>query len=299
MDEKDWLILKTLHEKRNITQTAAAVFLSQPALSKRLRQMETRFGMELALRNQNGVELTPAGEYLAASSHEMLNRMRAIAEHLADLDNRVRGTLRLGASFFCLKFFLPDLLMRFKEQYPEVEFQITGDWSSRISRQVATGDLHIGFIRNDSLLGGNRHLLFRERTFICSARPLRLEDLPDVPQISYESDHNVRAELDRWWNEQYTRPPRVAMVVDRVDTSVEMVSRGLGYAFLSEFSASLLPGLHRYEVRFKNGDPYCRNTWVVPNGDALRLGLVTRFMDFVTAFNFPEPLRALQPRHEG
>ncbi len=54
MDEKDWLILKTLQEKRNITQTAAAVYISQQALSKRLKLVEERFGVSVALRNKNG-----------------------------------------------------------------------------------------------------------------------------------------------------------------------------------------------------------------------------------------------------
>lgn len=296
MDEKDWLILKTLHEKRNITKTAAAVHISQPALSKRLQQIEERFGVRVAVRGKSGVELTPAGEYLAACSHEILNRMRSIGEHINNLGDEVKGTLRIGASYFCTKYALPDVLMRFKEQYPEVEFHLQSSWSSDVFKKLRAGDIHVAFIRNEMAGAAERYLLFRERTYICSRKELDLACLPEEPHIQYHSDPLVRADLEAWWNDHYTDPPRVAMVVDRVDSAVDMVLKGLGYSFFSEFMVKQMPAVHRYEMRRLSGEHYYRNTWVIPNKAAKQLKIVQRFVEFVADFRYGDALDSLHPR---
>ncbi|CAK7015753.1 MAG: HTH-type transcriptional activator CmpR [Desulfovibrio sp.] len=287
MDEKDWIILKILQEKRSITKTAAAVYISQPALSKRLRQIEERFGVTIAHRNKTGIELTPAGEYLAACAQELIEKMRIMTEYVNNMGEEVKGTLRIGASYFCTKYALPDLLMTFKESFPSVELQVESDWSSEIIQKVTNGDLHIGFVRNDSFPPEERHLLFQDKMFICSSKPLDLARLPEEPQINYKSDVLVRAELNLWWAEHYSRPPRVAMVVDRISSSASMVAKGLGWAFLSEFTASLIPGIHKYPLRHKDGSPYFRHTWLIWNRDAKQLKSVTSFIDFAKSFSYP------------
>lgn len=286
MDEKDWIILKTLKEKRSITKTAAAVYISQPALSKRLRQIEERFGATIALRNKNGIELTPAGEYLAARAEKFIDDMRVMSEYVSNMGDEIKGTLRIGSSYFCTKYALPGLLMAFKEQYPQVELQVESSWSSTIVQKVISGDLHVGFVRNDSFPPGERHLLFQDKMFICSKTPLDLAKLPEAPQINYKSDILVRSELDMWWAQHYSKPPRAVMEVDRISSSVSLVASGLGWAFLSEFSADSVPGLYKYPLTRQDGSPYYRNAWLVSNRDARQLKNVTVFIDFAKDFSY-------------
>ena len=158
MDEQDWLLLKTLSEKKSITQTAAALFVSQPALSSRLQQIEARFGAKIVVRSKKGVQFTPEGEYLVAGAREMLNRMQDFAEQIQNMRNQAIGTLRIGASNFSTKYLLPELLRRFKQHYPQIEFKVTTGWSKDIVNLVYNNDVHIGFVRgehnwpNDKLL---------------------------------------------------------------------------------------------------------------------------------------------------
>lgn len=286
MDEKDWVILKTLQEKRSITKTAAAVFISQPALSKRLQLMEERFETSIAIRTKNGIELTPAGEYLARCSTEFLDKMRSIQERVNDMADEVRGTIRIGASYFCTKYLLPEILMRFKERYPLVELELNSAWSSNIGKLVQNRDIHIGFIRNDHVVAEEKYLMVSERTYICSKKEISLDHLPDEPQISYKSDVLIRADLEAWWNEHYTRPPRISMEVDTVGTSADMVERGLGYAFLSEFLADGVTDAWKHEVLHSNGEPYYRHTWLITNNDARRLKMIEHFIRFVREQKF-------------
>ena len=66
MDTKDWQALKVLRETGNITKASELLFISQPALSKRIRNLEEEFGVKLLLRSARGVEFTSEGEHVAA-----------------------------------------------------------------------------------------------------------------------------------------------------------------------------------------------------------------------------------------
>ena len=62
MDTKDFTILKILGETGSITRAAELLFMTQPALSKRIKLMEAEFGRELLIRSHQGIHFTPAGE---------------------------------------------------------------------------------------------------------------------------------------------------------------------------------------------------------------------------------------------
>lgn len=281
MDEKDWVLLRALRDTRNITKAADLLNTSQPGLSKRLRFLEESFGTGIALRNKSGIEFTPAGEHLVAYACAMLDQLRSVREQINAMGSEIKGTLRIASSNYCVNFFLPDILAAFKKQYPKVEFLVTSAWSSDVVKKVGNGEAHVGFIRNDITILPERILLSTERTFICSTKELDLDLLPDEPRIDYTSDPLVRAALDMWWLEHYKRPPRIAMVVDRVGSSVEMVRKGLGWAFMSEKMADQMENIQKYEIKHPDGQPYLRHTWVVSSQDAKQLRMVSSFLDFI------------------
>lgn len=281
MDEKDWLLLQALRDTRNITKAANALNTSQPGLSKRLQMLEEQFGTSIALRSKSGIEFTPAGEYLVGYACEMLEKLRFVHEYVNDMGSEIKGTLRIGASNYSISYILPEILAAFKKRYPQVEFLVTAAWSSDVTKMVSNGEVHLGFIRNNNTLLPERSFLVSEKTFICSTKKLNLKNLPDEPQIAYKSDPLVRAELNTWWAENYKRPPKIAMVVDRLVSTVDMVLNGLGYSFLSEIMTQRMEGIHKYEMRHPDGRPYMRHTWVVPNQDAKQLRMVSSFLQFL------------------
>ena len=91
MEDRDWLILQILHEQKNITRTAQALFISQPALTARLRQIEEEFGAKIVHRTTKGVHFSPKGEYLAKESATILARLREIKDQVMKYGQRDRG----------------------------------------------------------------------------------------------------------------------------------------------------------------------------------------------------------------
>lgn len=286
MDERDWLILKTLFEKKSITKTAAALFISQPALSNRLQHIEARFGTIIVVRSKNGVQFTPEGEYLVKNAYEMLKHMQLLEENIQNMQEHPTGTLRIGASMFFTKYLLPELLRRFKIHFPGVEFKVTTAWSRDIVNFVYNNDVHFGFIRGEYSFSGERKLLFNEKMYISSQQPLSYTDLPHMPRIDYRNDYTIQVLLDKWWNENFSVPPKIGMEVDRVDTCKEMVAKGLGYGFLPQIILANAKDIFTREMVYRSGKPLIRETWMFYNKESMELKLAKAFYDFILDVDF-------------
>ena len=89
MDHKDWEILKMLSEEKNVTKAAERLYISQPALTYRLKNMEKEFGTKLVVRNPNGILLTHQGEYLLAYALEMIQKLQDTKERIKNMENKV------------------------------------------------------------------------------------------------------------------------------------------------------------------------------------------------------------------
>ncbi len=286
MDNQDWLILKILAEKKNISKTALSLYLSQPALTNRLQKIEKEFGVTIVNRGRRGISFTPEGEYLSKCAAEMLIKLETIKETVINMNKEViSGTLKLGVSRFIMKYKLPIILKLFKEQYPNVEFKIVADWSRDIFNLVYTHEVHISFVRGDYGWCDEKHLLFEENMCVVSKNKISLEDLPKLPQIDYQTDILSKLMIDNWWSDNYSSPPIVSMKVDHADTSKEMIINDLGYSIIPRTVINDTKDLHIINLTNKNGEPLLRKTWMLFHKKSLDINVVKAFVDFIKDFD--------------
>src|SRR5579875_4169797 len=183
MEEKDWLLLETLFNERNITRTAQLLYVSQPALTYRIHQIEREFGVDILIRRKKGVEFTEEGIRIREYSKRMLLELRKLKEQIANTGDTVKGTLRIGVSSTFAHYQLPELLKRFLDDYPEVEMNVKTGWSSEVLQTVQKEEVHIGIVRGDNLWQEQKCLLQTEPLYIVSRQDITLEQLPLVPRI--------------------------------------------------------------------------------------------------------------------
>ncbi len=286
MEYRDWLIIKVLHEQKNITKTARLLFISQPVLTVRLRQIEDKFGTTIANRGQKGLYFTPQGEYLAHCAKKALVDLSNIKENVINIGNEVAGTLRIGASNYVTKYQLPHLLKLFKNKYPNVEFKVTTSWSQDVLNLVYNQELHVGFIRGDYSWQEGKLLLFTEPICIASMYKIQLDNLPSLPRIVYRTENTNRLLLDNWWRENFSHPPLISMSVNHVDTCKDMVVNGLGYAIMPDRILNDITGIHKIYLTDKLEKPILRNTWIHFSKTSLEIKLVSAFVDFIKKYDF-------------
>lgn len=290
MDEKDWLVLKVLAEKRSITKAAKILSLSQPALSSRLQQMELRFATNLVIRTQKGIRFTPEGDYLVKQARQLLTKMEEIDHTINAMKGHVSGVLNIGSATFCAKYMLPEILKRYQERYPDIQFKVVSGNSDDIFKMLYEDKVQLAFVRGD-YKWNQKVMLFGEDMYLASSTPIKdLQDLPNLPQIDYIHNYFVKIELKKWWHSHFDEDPNVSIMVDDIDTAYEMISKGLGYTFVSGWVINRYKNLYTYPMYLKNGKPLTRKTWLFYTDDVLQIKSVKSFFEFVTAMDYSTQL---------
>lgn len=281
METRDWMILKVLYEERNITKTAEFLYVSQPAMTKRLRQIEQEFKVEVVRRNKHGVDFTPQGEYLAKCANRILKEMEDIRMHLDELGDSVEGTLRIGASNFITRHRLPKLLGEFKRLYPKVNFEVRNGWSNDVFAMVSGREVQVAFVRGDYNWQNQKELYLEESICVIAAKPVDFAALPSLPRIEYKKDYKLNEIINNWWWEHFDVSPQVAMTVNRSDICREMVMEGLGYAILPSLVVENDHDLYKWNLTDKAGNVINRKAWLFYHQDMIDLKIVRAFVEFV------------------
>jgi DNA-binding transcriptional LysR family regulator len=291
MNEQDWKILKVLYENKNITQTAKKLYISQPALTFRLQQIEAEFGLKIAHRDRGrrGVEFTTQGERLARYAKEMLLQLRQMKDLLWNAEASVKGTLRLGVSNMFAFCVLPGILKRFKSQYPDIDFNMTTGWSSPIVHSLVQQDVHVGIVRGDYNWPDQKKLLMEEPLLVVSKKKIELDELPSLPRIDYKTDALLKDTVDNWWLEKYQQAPFISMQVDKWEICKELVVNGLGYAILPGLSVRNNSNLFTIPLISKGNAPVIRKTWLLYRKESLKVSITKLFIDFLKTYDYGTP----------
>lgn len=281
MRDFDWEILAVLYKTKNITKAAEQLFITQPTLTRRLQQIETELDAVLVMRNNKGISFTPEGEYVSGKAADILKMVQEVREYLAGCRGELSGKLRLGSPNSFMHFIIPALLSEFAARYPAVQVDLHTNLSHELLRSLEIGDLDVCFIRGEHDTFLTKELLSKDQIYLFSKTPVRLDDLPDLPQIEYTKERSIVNASRRWWQEHFDRPPLIRYRVHTGDACMQLVKKGLGYGIFSDGRFySPEDGLYAYALSFKDGTSFTRNSWLVYNEESLDNPVIDAFTFF-------------------
>ena len=142
-------IFQAVAQSRSFTRAAAIVHLTQPGISKHIKQMEEHYGAPLFDRLGKKVALTQAGEILFAATQEIMASLTAAEQRIEELKGLRGGKLVLGASFPLGIYVLPGILAAFRKQYPAVEVTVDISLSEKIVAKVLANKLDLGLVSSE------------------------------------------------------------------------------------------------------------------------------------------------------
>lgn len=287
LNERDLLILKYLNEFANITKTANALFISQPALTSRIKHLEKELGTKLVLSTNKGIQLTPTGMEAAVFADEMLKKIDEFKERIQSIDDETAGNLKIAAPNIIAQYYLPRLIKVFKTLYPKVRFDITVAPSSKVATLMYEKKCNFGFLRNDFGWDESERLLLCVNYIAAvSVQPFELKDLQHMNRVDYSTDTYYKKMLDLWWNETFSSPPKTDVHVNSLDLCKEMVFRGLGFGLLPSVFLPECPEAHSYILKNRAGKPIERNTWLIYKKELLQHKTAKEFFNFIKANEF-------------
>ena len=180
-------LIKILAEERNMRKAAERLFLTQPALSQRLKTLEKEWNAQLFIRSQKGLLPTPAGELVIAHANEVLEKREQIFETIQGLTTKVNGTLKIACASIIGQNWLPKVLKEYVSQFPDAKISLMTGWSSEIVRALYDGEAHVGIVRGQVDWKGPKVHLFRDTLYLVDRELETLEDVLQTQQIGRAS----------------------------------------------------------------------------------------------------------------
>jgi len=280
MNERDYEFLLKLHETKNITKAAEALYVSQPSLTYRIKQIEKELNHPIILRGAKGIEFTNAGQLLIDYVKAHQHTYERFKNSLQQLEGEISGTLKIGASGMYARYALPKLLAAFKQLYPRISINLTTGWSKEVYKLLMNEEVHVGIMRGDYNPTGQRILLAHEKIYVVSKEPIEMAQLPHLEAIVYDTDVSLKTTIEQWWNMHFNVPQQVAIHTDRSDTCREMAMNGLGYAILPEICLDDST-LYKFPLTDEQGELIYRDTWLAYPNHLVGLKQVEAFVDFL------------------
>lgn len=192
----------------SISAAVRNLYVTQPAVSADIIELEETLGVTLFFRTNRGMKLTAEGQTLLDFVRKAFGFFESGEAALADIAGLRRGTLRIGASDMTLRFFLLDPLADFRRAYPEVKLRVTNNPTPKTVEALRAGELDFGVISGPAAgLPGERDLVFvpvREIRDIFVAAPthplsgkrrLTPGDLAAYPLVMLEKETGTRRYL--------------------------------------------------------------------------------------------------------
>nr|WP_256670131.1 LysR family transcriptional regulator [Pseudomonas sp. L-22-4S-12] len=124
MEMKHLRLVRSISQTGNLTRAAEALFISQPALSKQLAELEERLGLALFQRTQKAMLPTEAGLAFDSHAQRILGDVAVLEEHLARYARGDSGRLRLAIDRMHLSDWLPSFLLQLRQRFPLIEVQV-------------------------------------------------------------------------------------------------------------------------------------------------------------------------------
>ncbi|HYA93928.1 MAG TPA: LysR family transcriptional regulator [Thermodesulfobacteriota bacterium] len=140
------LVFHEVAKFRSFSRAAEELFISQPAVSKHIRELEQKIGMGLIRRGRGGFYLTEAGGVLFKHTHRISSHLLEIENALGILKKDHHGVLKIGTTESYAKCLMPKLLSGFQASYPSIKFTLEVGNSEEIEKSVLDYKNDLGLI---------------------------------------------------------------------------------------------------------------------------------------------------------
>lgn len=159
MDDFRLRVFITAAKTLNFTKCAEQLFISQPAVSKHIGELESRYKVQLFERSGSRLALTEAGRVMLEHAERIADGYRRLQYEMDLFTDRLGGELKVGASTTIAQYVLPQVLARFTARFPDVKVSLASGNSEQVEAALARHDTDLGLVESSA-----RHPGFPLRT---------------------------------------------------------------------------------------------------------------------------------------
>lgn len=249
--------LLAVAEHGGISEAASRLRISQPALSRRMQQLEEELGTPLLVRGRKGARLSAMGRMVAEEGRELVARYDELKARIKAHRRLEDGVVRIGGGATAVSYLLPGAIAEFAQRYPNVVFHLKEAGSADVEAAVLANAIDLGII---TMPASSPELevepLQRDRIVLIAAEDHELAGRRNVGPVQlrghsvvgFEAHSAIRALVDRALHDAEIEV-NVVMELRSIAAIVEMVAATKHLAFVSELGLRAASGVRAIAVR--------------------------------------------------
>ncbi|MGB2336776.1 MAG: HTH-type transcriptional regulator CysB, partial [Alcanivorax sp.] len=230
----------------NVSATAAALYTSQPGISKQIRMLEDELGVEVFARSgKHLTHITPAGQAILQIAGEILQQTESIRRVSQEFRDESRGELSIATTHTQARYALPPVIHQFTGLFPDVSLHMHQGTPMQISEMAANGSVDFA-IATEALdlftdlvmmpcYRWNRTVVVPEGHPLTKVKPLTLEALAEYPIVTYVFGFTGRSKLDDAFVDKGLEPKVVFTAAD-ADVIKTYVRLGMGVGIIAHMA---------------------------------------------------------------
>ena len=188
-------VFYTVALRLNFTKAATELYISQPAVSKHIQELEETYKTKLFERNGSKIALTSAGKTLLKHAKNIFEIYRKIDFEMSSFSNERQGLLRLGASTTISQYIISPVLARFHQKQQDIKVNLLNGNTEQIENALINKEIEIGIVEGQSKNQSIKYIPFLkdELVLVCSSKnpfvkqnEILLDDLKSMKFITRE-----------------------------------------------------------------------------------------------------------------
>ncbi|WP_297975629.1 LysR family transcriptional regulator [uncultured Bacteroides sp.] len=199
-------VFRSVAKNLSFTKASQELFVSQPAITKHIQELESAYQTRLFDRQGNKISLTESGKLLLEHCDRILEDYKRLEYEMHLLNNEYTGELRLGASTTIAQYVLPPLLARFIKKFPQVNLSLMNGNSREVETALQEHRIDLGLVEGVHRSPNLKYTPFLEDELVAVVHAksklsvsdeLAPEDLMDIPLVLRERGSGTLDVIER------------------------------------------------------------------------------------------------------
>ena len=285
-------VFYTVAKSGSLTKAAEELYISQPAVSRSIKQLETQLGVSLFTRTHRGMALSAQGGKVIFNEVERaLSLLNEAENRIEEMKNSATGVIRIGASDTIFEYFLADKIVEFHERFPAVKFELTADFTPDTIEKLKADKCDVAFVNlpispdPDLKLYGNCMRLndvfvVGEKYKELVGKTVSLNELKNYPLILMDENTVARQSLEGFLSSLGV-DLEPSIEVGSWDLMKRLVLRGMGVGVIPrEYAASQLQSGTLFEIKTDPALPVRSVGMLLPKNAPVSYALHSFIQDF-------------------
>ena len=194
MDYRDEVFI-AVAENLNFSKAAEELFISQPAVTKHIKELESKLETALFERKGNKVYLTKSGKLVYRSLKQIKQQYRDLEYELGRLSEAFNGSLRIGASSTISQYLIPSVIASFHRRYPKIKLDLFNGNSFEMEQKLLDNEIDLALVENEKSNSNIKYMDFLDDEIVvvtgtqsvyAKRKNIKLSDIQEIPLVLRE-----------------------------------------------------------------------------------------------------------------